>query len=183
MTPRRSSWRSWNRLSGNIASALRDSAAFAPLLSLQVPEERYPPLSLSPQRQRQKLLEALLAIFLELAAQQPVVFIVENLHWVDPSTLDFLSLLVEQAPLYASIQSVDVSSRFCAPLDGTGSPHLPRAHPLSAPAGGAIDHYCGRGKAVTHCCGPTDYGPYRWRTAICRRTDQNSVGVRSAARR
>ena len=71
---------------------------FAPLLSLQVPEERYTPLSLSPQRQRQKLLEALLAIFLELAAQQPVVFIVEDLHWVDPSTLDFLSLLVDQAP-------------------------------------------------------------------------------------
>jgi class 3 adenylate cyclase/predicted ATPase len=71
---------------------------FAPLLSLQVPEERYAPLSLSPQRRRQKLLEALLAIFLELAAQQPVVFIVEDLHWVDPSTLDFLSLLVDQAP-------------------------------------------------------------------------------------
>jgi hypothetical protein len=72
---------------------------FAPLLSIPVPEERYAPLSLSPQQQRQKLLAALLAIFLELAAQQPVVFIVEDLHWADPSTLDFLSLLVDQGPM------------------------------------------------------------------------------------
>ena len=99
MTPRRSSWQSWNRLSGSIGSHSPQTVPlFAPLLSLQVPEERYTPLNLSPQRQRQKLLEALLAIFLELAAQQPVVFIVEDLHWADPSTLDFLSLLVDQAP-------------------------------------------------------------------------------------
>jgi predicted ATPase/class 3 adenylate cyclase len=71
---------------------------FAPLLSIPVPEERYEPLSLSPQQQRQKLLVALLAIFLDLAAQQPVVFIVEDLHWADPSTLDFLSMLVDQGP-------------------------------------------------------------------------------------
>jgi predicted ATPase len=71
---------------------------FAPLLSIPLPEERYAPLSLSPQQQRQKLLAALLAIFLELATQQPVVFIVEDLHWADPSTLDFLSLLVDQGP-------------------------------------------------------------------------------------
>jgi predicted ATPase/class 3 adenylate cyclase len=71
---------------------------FAPLLSIPVPEERYAPLSLSPQQQRQKLLASLLAIFLDLAAQQPVVFIVEDLHWADPSTLDFLSLLVDQGP-------------------------------------------------------------------------------------
>ena len=57
---------------------------FAPLLALPVPEDRYPPLNLSPQRQRQKTLETLVAILLELAERQPVLFIVEDLHWTGP---------------------------------------------------------------------------------------------------
>jgi len=48
---------------------------FAPLLALPVPEHAYPPLHLSPQRQRQKTLETLVAILLELAEHQPVLFI------------------------------------------------------------------------------------------------------------
>src|SRR3990170_4089754 len=70
---------------------------FSSLLSLPLPES-YPPLTLSPQRQRQKTVEALLAWLLKEAERQPVLRIVEDLHWVDPSTLEFLSLLVEQVP-------------------------------------------------------------------------------------
>jgi len=77
---------------------------FAALLSLPVPEDRYPPLNLTPQRQRQKTLEAILAITLELSEQQPVLFILEDLHWTDPTTLELLDLLIDQTPtasLYA----------------------------------------------------------------------------------
>ena len=63
---------------------------FAPLLSLPLPEDRYPPLNLSPQRQRQKTLETIVAILLELAERQPVLFILEDLHWTDPTTLELL---------------------------------------------------------------------------------------------
>ena len=45
-----------------------------------------------------KTLEALLAWLLAETEQQPVLFIVEDLHWVDPSTLEWLSLVVEQSP-------------------------------------------------------------------------------------
>jgi hypothetical protein len=38
------------------------AALFAALLSISVPEDRYPPLNLSPQRQRQKTLETFVAI-------------------------------------------------------------------------------------------------------------------------
>jgi len=71
---------------------------FAPLLSLPIPEDRYPPLHLSPQRQRQKTLETIVAILLELAEHQPVLFILEDLHWTDPTTLELLNLLIEQTP-------------------------------------------------------------------------------------
>jgi class 3 adenylate cyclase/predicted ATPase len=74
---------------------------FAPLLSLSVPADRYPPLALSPQRQRQKTLESIVAILLELAEREPVLFILEDLHWTDPTTLEFLGLLVEQIPTAA----------------------------------------------------------------------------------
>jgi class 3 adenylate cyclase/predicted ATPase len=70
----------------------------APLLSLTLPEHRYPPLNLSPQRQRQKTLETIVAILLELAERQPVLLIIEDLHWTDPSTLELIGLLLDQTP-------------------------------------------------------------------------------------
>ena len=70
---------------------------FAALLSVPLPD-RYPPLTLTPQKQKQKTLEALLAWLLTEAAQQPVLLIVEDLHWVDPSTMELLSLVVDQEP-------------------------------------------------------------------------------------
>jgi tetratricopeptide (TPR) repeat protein len=71
---------------------------FAPLLALPVPENCYPPLNLSSQRQRQKTLETIVAILLELAERHPVLFILEDLHWTDPSTLELLNLVIEQTP-------------------------------------------------------------------------------------
>jgi predicted ATPase len=71
---------------------------FGALLSLPVPKDRYPPLILSPQCQRQKTLEAIVAIILELAERQPVFFILEDLHWADPTTLELADLLIDQTP-------------------------------------------------------------------------------------
>ncbi len=70
---------------------------FASLLSLPLPES-YPSLALTPQRQKQKTLEALLGWLLREAEKQPVLRIVEDLHWADPSTLDYLSLLITHIP-------------------------------------------------------------------------------------
>src|SRR5262249_40118246 len=71
---------------------------FVPVLALPVPEHHYPPLNLSPQRQRQKTLETIIAILLELAERQPVLFILEDLHWTDPTTLELLNLVLDQTP-------------------------------------------------------------------------------------
>jgi class 3 adenylate cyclase/predicted ATPase len=70
---------------------------FANLLSLPIPD-RYPPLNLTPQALKQKTFQVLLEWLLKEADQKPVLRIVEDLHWVDPSTLEYLTLLVEQAP-------------------------------------------------------------------------------------
>jgi class 3 adenylate cyclase/tetratricopeptide (TPR) repeat protein len=72
-------------------------ALFAHLLSLPAPPDS-PPLTLSPQRQKQKTQEALVAWFLEEAEQRAVYAVWEDLHWADSSTLEVLSLLLDQLP-------------------------------------------------------------------------------------
>src|SRR5262245_16961663 len=62
---------------------------WASLLSLPTPD-RYPALSLSPVRQREETFRAMLDWLHTRAAQKPVLLIVEDLHWVDASTLEFL---------------------------------------------------------------------------------------------
>ena len=58
--------------------------------------ERYPALNLSPQRQKQRTLEVLLEQLESLARDQPVLELYEDAHWIDPSTLELLDLLVER---------------------------------------------------------------------------------------
>src|SRR5262249_12355115 len=66
----------------------------AALLSLPLPASYAPPV-LTPQRQRQQTLETLLNWLHREAQRQPVLLIVEDLHWLDPSTVELLSLLIE----------------------------------------------------------------------------------------
>ena len=70
----------------------------AELVALPLPTERYPPRALPPEQQRQRTLDMLLALVGGLAEQQPVLMIVEDLHWVDPSTLELLVRLIDQVP-------------------------------------------------------------------------------------
>lgn len=68
---------------------------FATFLSLPIPAARYPPLPVLPPRQRQRLLELLRTWLLKAAERGPVVCVVEDLHWADPSTLEALSLFLD----------------------------------------------------------------------------------------
>jgi class 3 adenylate cyclase/predicted ATPase len=70
---------------------------FAALLSLPPPAD-YPPLHLSPQQQKQKTQEALVAWLVAETERQPVLEVWEDVHWADPSTLELLSLVLDQAP-------------------------------------------------------------------------------------
>jgi class 3 adenylate cyclase len=87
----------------------------ATFLSLPLPDDQYPPLPLSSQQQRQKILEILLTWLVEQTRQKPVVFIIEDLHWVDPSTLEFLDLLIEQGPMVAMLTVLTCRPNFALP--------------------------------------------------------------------
>ncbi len=70
---------------------------WAALLSVPLPDQ-HPPLNLSPQRQKEKTFEAIMALLLALAASQPLLFVIEDLHWADPSTRELVDLLFAQVP-------------------------------------------------------------------------------------
>ncbi len=70
-----------------------------PLLAalLGVPtSERYPALTLTPEVQKRRTLEALVDQLAGLATQQPVLALYEDVHWIDPSTLELLDVWVER---------------------------------------------------------------------------------------
>src|SRR5215475_1614266 len=94
---------------------------FAALLSLPLTAD-YVPLPLPPEQQKQKLLHALLTILLRIAVQQPLLFVMEDLHWVDPTTLELLSLLVDQGPTARILVLVTFRPDFSPPW--TGRSHL-----------------------------------------------------------
>jgi len=69
----------------------------AALLSLPHPDGS-PPITGSPQKQKEKMQAALVAWLIEEAERNTVYTIWEDLHWADPSTLEVLNLIVDQAP-------------------------------------------------------------------------------------
>jgi tetratricopeptide (TPR) repeat protein len=71
----------------------------ADMLSIRY-EEKYAAPRLPPASRKKKTLEILMQSLLQLAKKQIVVVIVEDLHWADPSTLEWLDLCVEQSPTH-----------------------------------------------------------------------------------
>lgn len=89
-----------DKLEALLGQALDDYRDMAPLLAHMLgidSETRYGQLDLSPQQQRNRTLNALTDQLMGLASQRPVLFILEDAHWVDPSTLELIELCLDRA--------------------------------------------------------------------------------------
>ena len=87
------------RLERALASAgLKPEDSVALIADLLQPPvgERYPAIALTPEQRRRRLLAALTGWVFGAARLQPVVMVIEDLHWLDPSTLELLQLLAGQ---------------------------------------------------------------------------------------
>jgi predicted ATPase/class 3 adenylate cyclase len=91
------------------------------LFSLPLPAD-YAPLAGSPEQQKQRTLQTFLTILGRIAAQQPVLFVMEDLHWADPTTLELLTLLVDQGPTARLLALWTFRPDFSPPW--TGRAHL-----------------------------------------------------------
>ena len=88
-----------SKLEALLAQATADVNAAAPVMAalLAIPiGDRYPPLSISPQRQKERTLEILLDQLAGLSRPQPVLALYEDIHWADPSTLELLDLVIDR---------------------------------------------------------------------------------------
>src|SRR5262249_43013187 len=82
---------------------------------MPLPAERYAALTLTPQQQKQQTLDALLAWMVAEAERQPVLVAWEDLHWADPTTLEFLGLVIEQAPTVPMLHVLAYRPEFSPP--------------------------------------------------------------------
>ena len=85
-----------------------------PLMNLAVPP-KYPPLTMTPEQQRRRLLATIVGWALGSARIQPLVIVIEDLHWADPSTLEAIQLLAEQGPTAPLLLICTARPEFRAP--------------------------------------------------------------------
>ncbi len=77
--------------------------------------DKYPLPDLTPQRRKEKTLEALLAQMARLAARQPVLMLFEDAHWIDPTSLELLTLTVARASTLPLLLLVTARPEFTPP--------------------------------------------------------------------
>ena len=98
-------------------SPAEDVALLADLLSIPT-VGRYPTPALSPQRKKEKTLEALLRQLEGLARRRPVLMIFEDVHWVDPTSRELLDLVVERASRSSLLLMITFRPEFSPPWTG-----------------------------------------------------------------
>jgi class 3 adenylate cyclase len=82
-----------------IPKAVGDADDIVPLLAdlLSIDyASRYPPLQMSPQRKKQRLFQGLMRVLESFASRHPVLLVVEDLHWIDPSSDELVGVLVDR---------------------------------------------------------------------------------------
>jgi predicted ATPase len=98
-----------------------DVAFIADLLSLSA-SDHHPLPNLSPQRKKERTLEALIRQLEGLARKQPVLMVFEDAHWIDPTSRELLDLSVERARSLPMLLIVTFRSEFQSPW--TGQPQV-----------------------------------------------------------
>jgi class 3 adenylate cyclase/tetratricopeptide (TPR) repeat protein len=92
-------------------------APLANLLSLP-PNDRYHVPELSPQKRKEMTLAALLAQLNNLAARQPVFVLFEDAHWADPTSLELLTITLEQIQRLRVLLLITARPEFTPPWPG-----------------------------------------------------------------
>ena len=98
-----------------------DGGLFGELLSLPN-DGRYPAVELAPQQKRQKTLEALSAQLAALSYSNPVLMVFEDVHWIDPTSLETLGRTVERVTANRVLLVITYRPEFEPPW--IGRPHV-----------------------------------------------------------
>jgi len=99
---------------------------FAALLAIPC-NGRYPAVELDPRERRRLTLELTAGMVVERALDLPAVLAIEDLHWADPSTVEWLGLLLEQLSGYPILVLLAFRPAFAPPaawLQRSDASHL-----------------------------------------------------------
>jgi predicted ATPase/DNA-binding CsgD family transcriptional regulator len=82
----------------SLAAAVKNLAHdIFPLLPELVPDQKISPSSLEPEQEKRRLFAVLAAFFLQLSTHSPLLLIIEDVHWSDDTSLDFLHYLARRS--------------------------------------------------------------------------------------
>lgn len=111
------------KLETMIASVGLESSEIAPYLALPlaIPTEgRYPPLEMAPAEVKERTIAAMIALVDELAKAVPLLMLVEDVHWIDPTSLDLVGRMVEKAQHLPLLVVMTFRPEFTPPWVGRG---------------------------------------------------------------
>jgi predicted ATPase len=113
------------KLESLLAQSSRQPAEAVPLLAavLSIPTgDRFPPLELSPEAQKERTLAALIDQIKGLAENRPLLIIFEDAHWIDPTSQELLDLIVDHAQALKALVLITYRPVFASPWGG--HPHV-----------------------------------------------------------
>jgi predicted ATPase len=105
-----------DKIEAELAQATDDLGEAVPLLAalLSLPaSKRYPPLKLTPQKQKERTLRALVAQVEGLAARKPVLMLFEDAHWSDLTSLELYDPIINRIPALRSLLIITFRLRVC----------------------------------------------------------------------
>jgi class 3 adenylate cyclase/predicted ATPase len=109
------------KLETALAEASVDLGDAVPLLAelFSIPtSDRYPQSTLTPQKRKETTLEALAARVEGLAASRPLLLVIEDVHWADPTSLELIDMIVERAPHLRLLVIITFRPEFVSPWAG-----------------------------------------------------------------
>ena len=108
------------------------------LLGLRPPADRPALASRSPQQERQQIKRLIGEWLLHIAKAVPVLMVVEDLHWADPSTVELLDELLPQIAGTRALVAMTAREEFDVARLGHASCRVIALRPLEAPAAEAL---------------------------------------------
>jgi class 3 adenylate cyclase/predicted ATPase len=102
-------------------ATLADIGLYAALLSIP-PEGLYAPPDLAPQRQKELTIDALVRQLLALSQTRPVLFVLEDVHWIDPTTLELVNRTIRSIKTASVLFLLTFRPDFIPPW--LGQPHV-----------------------------------------------------------
>jgi predicted ATPase len=122
-----------DKLEAMIKRSGLEAKAIAPFLAalLSIPgEERYPPIEMAPGEQKERTIEALMAVLEGLTKDAPLLALLEDAHWIDPTSLDVFGRLVDRLSNLRTLLMITFRPEFAAPW--VGRAHVASLHSVAS---------------------------------------------------